>query len=135
MTVERRHDPELRSFARARPSIFDRAQLDGVELRRKKLDSMVFKDRGAPLEPLDRLSHRLIWVGFPIFTVALVLGAVWTARLGENLDRPEYALAAVTWIAFSTGYSRYRCQKPRKLRTRTCTLGSVNLPRRLALRS
>jgi ABC-type uncharacterized transport system permease subunit len=62
----------------------------------------VFKDRGAPLEPLDRLSHRLVWFGFPIFTVALVLGAIWTSRLpGESLDRPEYALAAVTWLAFA----------------------------------
>ena len=46
--------------------------------------------------------HRLIWVGFPIFTVALVLGAIWVSRLGESLDRLEYPLAAVTWIAFAT---------------------------------
>ena len=71
-------------------------------LKRKKFDAMAFKDRGAPLEALDRLSHRLIWIGFPIFTVALVLGAVWTSRLGENLDRVEYALAAVTWLAYAT---------------------------------
>lgn len=70
-------------------------------LRRKKFEGLAFKDRGAPLEPLDRLIHRLIWVGFPIFTVALVLGAVWVARLGESLDRPEYPLAAVTWIFFA----------------------------------
>ena len=70
-------------------------------LKRKKFDALAFKDRGAPLEALDRLSHRLIWVGFPIFTVALVLGAVWTSRLGEGLGRVEYLLAAVTWIAFA----------------------------------
>jgi len=70
-------------------------------LKRKKFDSLALKDKAAPLEPLDRMSHRLIWVGFPIFTVALVLGAMWTARLGENLDRPEYALAAVTWLSFA----------------------------------
>ena len=70
-------------------------------LKHKKLDGMVFKDRGAPLEALERLSHRLIWVGFPIFTVALVLGAVWTSRLGENLARIEYALAVVTWLAYA----------------------------------
>ena len=56
-------------------------------LKRKKFDTLAFKDGGAPLESLDRLSHRLIWVGFPIFTVALVLGAMWTARLGEILGR------------------------------------------------
>src|SRR5262249_7546407 len=60
-----------------------------------------FRDKGAPLEALDRLSHRLIWVGFPIFTVALVLGAVWVAKLGESLDRPEYPIAAVTWCAYA----------------------------------
>lgn len=66
-------------------------------LRRKRFDTAAFKDGGAPLEALDRLSHRLIWVGFPLFTAALVLGAIWVSRLGESLDRPEYPLAAVTW--------------------------------------
>jgi ABC-type uncharacterized transport system permease subunit len=70
-------------------------------LRRKKFNALAFKDRGAPLEALDRLSHRLIWIGFPIFTVALGLGAVWVARRGESLDRPEYPLAAVTWIFYA----------------------------------
>jgi len=71
-------------------------------LKRKKFDALAFKDRGAPLEALDRLSHRLIWVGFPIFTVSLVLGAIWVSRLGESLGRVEYVLAVVTWIAYAT---------------------------------
>jgi len=70
-------------------------------LKKKKFDTLAFKDHGAPLEALDKLSHRLIWVGFPIFTVALVLGAVWVSKLGESLDRLEYPLAAVTWIAYA----------------------------------
>lgn len=70
-------------------------------LRRKRFDAIAFKDRGAPLEALDRLTHRLIWIGFPIFTVALGLGAVWVSRRGESLDRPEYPLAAVTWIFYA----------------------------------
>jgi ABC-type uncharacterized transport system permease subunit len=70
-------------------------------LKRKKFDAIAFKDRGAPLEALDRLSHRLIWIGFPIFTAALVLGAVWVSRRGESLDRPQYPLAAVTWISYA----------------------------------
>ena len=70
-------------------------------LTRKKFDAIAFKDHGAPLEALDRLSHRLIWVGFPIFTVALVLGAIWVSKLGESLDRPEYPLAAVTWMFYA----------------------------------
>lgn len=70
-------------------------------LKKKKFDGVTFKDHGAPLEALDRLSHRLIWVGFPIFTVALVLGAIWVSKLGESLDRLEYPLAGVTWIAYA----------------------------------
>ena len=70
-------------------------------LKQKKFDAIAFKDRGAPLDALDRMSHRLVWVGFPIFTVALVLGAIWVSKLGESLDRPEYPLAAVTWFAFA----------------------------------
>jgi ABC-type uncharacterized transport system permease subunit len=70
-------------------------------LKKKKFDALAFKDKGTPLEALDRMSHRLVWVGFPIFTVALVLGAVWVSKLGESLDRLEYPLAAVTWFAFA----------------------------------
>ncbi|MEO8700974.1 MAG: cytochrome c biogenesis protein CcsA [Kofleriaceae bacterium] len=70
-------------------------------LKKKRFDTIAFKDKGAPLESLDRMSHRLVWVGFPIFTIALVLGAVWVSKLGESLDRPEYPLAAVTWFAFA----------------------------------
>lgn len=68
-------------------------------LKRKKFEGVAFKDRGAPLEALDRLAHRLVWVGFPIFTVALVLGAIWTG--GRDLGRVEYLLAGVTWIVFA----------------------------------
>ncbi len=70
-------------------------------LKKKKFDAVAFKDRGAPLEPLDRLAHRLVWVGFPIFTAAIVLGAIWVSKLGESLDRPEYPLAAVTWLTYA----------------------------------
>jgi ABC-type uncharacterized transport system permease subunit len=70
-------------------------------LKKKNFDAIAFKDRGTPLESLDRLAHRLIWVGFPIFTLSLVLGAVWVAKLGANLDRIEYPLAVVTWLSFA----------------------------------
>jgi ABC-type uncharacterized transport system permease subunit len=70
-------------------------------LKKKRFDTLAFKDHGAPLEALDKLTHRLIWFGFPIFTVALVLGAIWVSQLGESLDRVEYPLAAVTWVAFA----------------------------------
>jgi len=71
-------------------------------LKAKRMASLAFEDKGAPLDGLDRLSHRLVWVGFPIFTIALVLGAVWVASIGESFDRLEYAFAGVTWLAFAT---------------------------------
>jgi ABC-type uncharacterized transport system permease subunit len=71
-------------------------------LKRKQFDALALKDNAAPLDTLDKLSQRLVWVGFPIFTLALVLGAVWTSELGEDIDRPEYALAAVTWVCYAT---------------------------------
>jgi ABC-type uncharacterized transport system permease subunit len=70
-------------------------------LKKKKFDGIALKSGGAPLEALDRMAHRLIWVGFPIFTVSLVLGAIWVSKLGEHLDRLEYPLAAVTWLAYA----------------------------------
>jgi ABC-type uncharacterized transport system permease subunit len=70
-------------------------------LKKAKFDGLAMRDRGAPLEALDKISHRLIWVGFPIFTIALVLGAVWVSKLGEGLGRIEYVLAVVTWLAYA----------------------------------
>ncbi len=67
--------------------------------KKKRFDTMSFHE--APLEGLDRLAHRLVWVGFPIFTLALVLGTVWISRLGTGWDRPEYALSVATWVAFA----------------------------------
>jgi len=71
-------------------------------LKKKKFDALSLRDKGAPLEGLDRTAHRLIWVGFPIFTIALVLGAVWASSLGEDLTRPEYPLAVVTWAFYAS---------------------------------
>jgi len=72
------------------------------QLRHKQFGRLTGK--GTPLETLDRLALRCVSVGFPIFTVALVTGAIWIARLGglggPMAMRPEYLLALATWIAF-----------------------------------
>ncbi len=68
-------------------------------LKRKEFDRVLFK-RGAALETLDRLSHRLVVIGFPIFTASLMLGVVWGAQRAELLSRPEWGIALVTWVAF-----------------------------------
>ncbi|MEA2696407.1 MAG: hypothetical protein QOI66_678 [Myxococcales bacterium] len=72
------------------------------QLKRKQFGRMI--RGGAPLEMLDRLALRCVLIGFPIFTVALITGAIWIARIGAVTAsaplRPEYLLALVTWIAF-----------------------------------
>lgn len=72
------------------------------QLKRKRFDRLA--GRGTPLATLDRLALQCVSIGFPIFTVAIVTGAIWVARLGLLRQafalRPEYALALVTWAAF-----------------------------------
>jgi ABC-type uncharacterized transport system permease subunit len=71
---------------------------------KRKLGALVGQGRGTPLETLDRLALRCVSFGFPIFTVAIVTGAMWVARLGGISEkvalRPEYLLAIATWLAF-----------------------------------
>jgi ABC-type uncharacterized transport system permease subunit len=73
------------------------------QLKRKQFGQLIGR-AGASLETLDRLALRCVSLGFPIFTVALVTGALWVARLGVVSGgvaiRPEYLLAVATWVAF-----------------------------------
>ena len=73
------------------------------QLRRKQFGRIA--GVGTPLDTLDRLEARCVSIGFPIFTVAIVTGAMWIARLGVLHGmaalRPEYLLAFVTWVAFA----------------------------------
>ena len=71
-------------------------------LKRRRLGA-----RGAdtPLDTLDRLAARCVSIGFPVFTLAIVTGALWIARLGlvgsGHVDvRPEYVLAVASWAVF-----------------------------------
>jgi ABC-type uncharacterized transport system permease subunit len=71
-------------------------------LKKKQLDRL--RGGGAPLDTLDRLAARCVQIGFPIFTLALLTGAVWVARLGivhrPGALRPEYVMALGSWLAF-----------------------------------
>jgi ABC-type uncharacterized transport system permease subunit len=73
------------------------------QLRRKQFARL--EGRSTPLDTLDRLAGWCVSIGFPIFTVAIVTGAMWIARLGvlrtATALRPEYLLAFVTWAAFA----------------------------------
>lgn len=75
-----------------------------IEERRLKHKRFDRVGREAPLATLDRLALRCVSIGFPIFTVAMVTGAVWIARLGGVAGRvalrPEYLFAVAAWLAF-----------------------------------
>jgi ABC-type uncharacterized transport system permease subunit len=62
-----------------------------------------FMLRGGPaLETLDKLSRRCIVIGFPVFTVAMVTGAMWVARLpGRGVFTAQYAISSIAWLVFA----------------------------------
>jgi ABC-type uncharacterized transport system permease subunit len=68
-------------------------------LKHKHFDGELFK-HGIALETLDKLSHRLILFGFPVFTVSVMLGVIWVSQLAIGFSRPEWPIAIVTWLAF-----------------------------------
>jgi ABC-type uncharacterized transport system permease subunit len=69
-------------------------------LKKKQFDDLVLK-RGDSLEALDRLSHRLVVIGYPIFTASLLLGVIWVARRHiAGFLRPEWLMAGVIWLTF-----------------------------------
>ena len=73
--------------------------LEERNLKRKRFDRALFK-RGVALETLDLLAHRLVLVGFPIFTVSIMLGVVWLAQRATSPARIEYPLALIAWGTF-----------------------------------
>ena len=57
---------------------------------------------GPALETLDTLNRRCIVLGFPIFTVAMVTGAVWVMRIpGAGVFTAQYAIATVAWLLYA----------------------------------
>lgn len=74
------------------------------QLKRKRFERL--REEAAPLDTLDRLAARCVSFGFPVFTLAIVTGAVLIARLGwlrvagSHPVRFEYVLAIVSWLAF-----------------------------------
>ncbi|MEM9493561.1 MAG: cytochrome c biogenesis protein CcsA, partial [Myxococcota bacterium] len=74
--------------------------LEERNLKRKQFDGILFR-RGVALDSLDRLAHRLILIGFPIFTLSIMLGVIWVSQRGSGFDRPEYPLALITWLSFA----------------------------------
>lgn len=58
--------------------------------------------RGPSLQLLDGLNRRCVLIGFPVFTVAMVTGAIWSMRLpASELFTSQYALATLAWLLFA----------------------------------
>lgn len=74
--------------------------LEDRNLKRKRFGGPLFK-RSIALDTLDRVSHRLVLAGFPVFTLSLLLGIIWVSqRSMSSFNRVEYPLALITWISF-----------------------------------
>ncbi len=58
------------------------------------------RKRLPPLEVLDRLALRSIIVGFPFYTVALLLGSVYAVREGHPGVRISYLVALASWAIY-----------------------------------
>ncbi len=54
-----------------------------------------------PQVTLDRISARAIGVGFPAYTLGIVLGAVWAFRGGLNAMTAQYLFALVSWVIYA----------------------------------
>lgn len=69
-----------------------------------KMDSGLMKALPS-LEVLDRVNLRLVSIGFPLFTMALVAGFVWahsSYALGPNWERdPKVISSVVTWLLYA----------------------------------
>lgn len=57
--------------------------------------------RGPALETLDTLNRRCVVFGFPLFTVAVITGAVWGLQLKDELFTPQYSIAVAAWIMYA----------------------------------
>jgi ABC-type uncharacterized transport system permease subunit len=57
--------------------------------------------RGPALETLDTLNRRCVIFGFPLFTVAVILGAVWGRQLHDQLFTPQYSIATAAWLMYA----------------------------------
>ncbi len=61
-----------------------------------------------PLARLERVSFRMLILGFPIFTIGLILGTVWVGHVGvEVFLRPQVLFPILAWIVFGVLLQMY----------------------------
>ncbi|MCA9669258.1 MAG: cytochrome c biogenesis protein CcsA [Myxococcales bacterium] len=58
--------------------------------------------RGPAITTLDTLGRRLVMVGFPVFTLAVITGVLWMLKAGGSGGfRLEYGFAGIVWLIFA----------------------------------
>jgi ABC-type uncharacterized transport system permease subunit len=58
-------------------------------------------DRLPSLSRLGRMAHRHVLLGFPVYTVGLLLGTIWLGRAGAGaMLQPQILLALASWLAY-----------------------------------
>lgn len=66
-------------------------------LRRRQLGGLF--NRLPPLDVLDSMGLRLLLIGFPLFTLGSVSGAIWAAQMEDGFS-PTQVLGLVAWAVF-----------------------------------
>lgn len=72
--------------------------LQARSLKKKKIGAPL-KSRLPPLDVLDRLALRSILVGFPFYTLALLIGSAFAVQRGGGI-KLSYVLAMVSWVIY-----------------------------------
>ncbi|MDW8245429.1 MAG: cytochrome c biogenesis protein CcsA [Sandaracinaceae bacterium] len=69
-------------------------------LRRKQARTSL--SRLPPLDTLDAMALRMVWLGFPLLTIGAVTGAFWAMRLDPNSPPIGWnqAMALIEWVLF-----------------------------------
>jgi ABC-type uncharacterized transport system permease subunit len=74
--------------------------LRDYSLRTKRGPSII--DRLPPLTRLERLSYRSLVVGFPLYTLGLLLGTVWLGETMHNTTlKPQVLFSLGSWVVFA----------------------------------
>jgi ABC-type uncharacterized transport system permease subunit len=62
-----------------------------------------------PIERLDALIRRFVLLGFPFYTIGILLGAIWSFHRMEGLVVvPEYLVGVVVWAIYASLIWRFR---------------------------
>ena len=70
-----------------------------ASLRRGRVGAIL--RRSPAITTLDELGRRLVLVGFPLFTLALISGVAWLTQRGQAARmRPEYVISGLIWCVF-----------------------------------